>query len=65
MLEKDFWDKGDSVGGLLDFFKEIGNMFGFNKFDDYVLVSLDGKIIVLMDVGLGGKDVVEYLNCEC
>tara|TARA_Y100000294_G_scaffold171982_1_gene186111 strand:+ start:769 stop:1995 length:1227 start_codon:yes stop_codon:yes gene_type:complete len=64
LLEKDPRDKGDSVGGLLDSFKEIGNTFGLNKFDDYVLVSLDGKTIVPMDVGLGGKDVAEYSNCE-
>lgn len=64
LLEKDPRDESDKVGGFLDSFKEIGNTFGLNKFDDYVLVSLNGSTIVPMDVSLGGKDVAEYSNCK-
>ncbi|AGP81718.1 hypothetical protein I533_08725 [Alteromonas mediterranea MED64] len=64
LLEKDPRDENDKVGGFFDSFKELGNTFGLNKFDDYVLVSIDGYTTVPMDVGLGGKEIAEHSNCK-
>ena len=64
LLEKNARNKNDKVGGLFDSFKELGNTFGLNKVDDYVLVSLKGDSIVPMDVSLGGKDVAEHSGCR-
>lgn len=64
LLEKNPRSESDSVGGFLDSFKELGNTFGLNQVDDYILVNLNDGNVVPMDVSLGGKEVAEHSGCR-
>ena len=64
LLEKNARNENDKVGGLLDSFESLGNTFGLNQVDHYVLVNLDTDKVVPMDVNLKGKNVAEHSNCR-
>lgn len=63
LLEKDEPKENDSFGNLLNATKDLGNVFGINKVDDYVLINInDGKQVPL-DVNTGGKNVAKHSGC--
>lgn len=63
LLEKNARDAGDQVGGLMDKFKDLGNTFGLNQVDDYVLISLNNGDVVPMDISMSGKNVARHSGC--
>ena len=62
LLEK-IEDKS-SLGKMTSSVSSLGNMFGLNKSDDYVLANIKTGSLVPLDVRLDGKDVAIYSNCR-
>ncbi|MFY8299581.1 hypothetical protein AAEU28_12510 [Pseudoalteromonas sp. SS15] len=63
LLEKDEAKKSDSLGNFLSATKDLGNAFGINKVDDYVLININNGKQVPLDVSASGKNVAKHSGC--
>lgn len=63
LLEKDATSKSDTLGGMFDSISSIGNTFGLNKADHYILININNGSVVPLDVSLSGKEVAVHSNC--
>lgn len=64
LLEKNERSKKDAVGGMFDSISSLGNTFGLNKADHYILVNINNGSVVPLDVSLSGKKVAVHSNCK-
>ncbi len=53
-----------SKSSMLDSFSSLGNTFGLNKADDYILVNINDGNIIPLDVSVSGKEVAVHSNCR-
>lgn len=64
LLEKSAEQNSSDLAKLTANLSSIGNIFGQNKSQDYLLANIQTGALIPLDVRVDGKDVAIYSNCR-
>lgn len=64
LLEKYEENNKNLISETVDTVNTLGNIFGQNKYQDYVLANIQSGELVPLDVRVNGKDLAVYSDCR-